>query len=62
MTNTNDMQHRSLLQTIARRAMADRGLLPDFSPQALAELDGIIEPALLIAGPVRDLRSCSGVP
>jgi len=33
--------HRSILQAIARRAMIDRGLLPDFSPEALAELDGI---------------------
>ena len=35
----NGNKHRSLLQRIARRAMLERGLLPDFSPQALAELD-----------------------
>ena len=33
--------HRSILLAIARRAMIDRGLLPDFSPEALAELDRI---------------------
>jgi len=36
--------HRSILRTIARRAMIDRGLLPDFSPEALAELDRIRTP------------------
>ncbi len=43
MTNTNDKKHRVLLQKIARRVMLERGLLPDFSRQALAELDGIHE-------------------
>ena len=37
--------------------MLDRGLLPDFSPQALAELDGIREPITHIGGPARDLRN-----
>jgi VacB/RNase II family 3'-5' exoribonuclease len=36
--NTNKKYHRSILQTIARRAMLERGLLPDFSIEALAEL------------------------
>ncbi len=36
--NTNKKYHRSILQSIARRAMLERGLLPDFSTQALAEL------------------------
>ena len=45
MTNTNDRQHRAHLQRIARRAMIERGLLPDFSRDALAELDGIHGPA-----------------
>jgi len=34
-------QHRDLLQTLARKAMIERGLLPDFSPDVLAELDAI---------------------
>ena len=36
--NTNKKHHRSILQSIARQAMLERGLLPDFSPEALAEL------------------------
>jgi VacB/RNase II family 3'-5' exoribonuclease len=57
MTDKNDRQHRSLLQTIARRAMVERGLLPDFSPQALAELDGIQGPAIRAEESPRDLRN-----
>jgi exoribonuclease-2 len=41
MTNTDDRQHRSILQRIARRVMIERGLLPDFSVQAIAELNEI---------------------
>jgi len=37
MENTSH-QHRALLQRIARQAMIERGLLPDFSPRALEEL------------------------
>jgi VacB/RNase II family 3'-5' exoribonuclease len=59
MTNTHDGthdgQHRALLQRIARRAMIERGLLPDFSSQALAELEEIAGRAGA-AGPLRDLR------
>jgi VacB/RNase II family 3'-5' exoribonuclease len=36
--------------------MIERGLLPDFSPQALAELDKIHGPATEAEGPTRDLR------
>src|SRR5512141_927859 len=39
--NTNDQQHRAILQSIARRAMLERGLLPAFSAAALAELGEI---------------------
>ncbi len=56
MTNSNDKQHRALLQRIARRAMVERGLLPDFSPQALAELDGLRVPAAHMEKTMRDLR------
>jgi exoribonuclease-2 len=34
-------QHRAILQSIAQRAMLERGLLPDFSAAVLAELDRI---------------------
>ncbi|MFZ1979451.1 MAG: RNB domain-containing ribonuclease, partial [Bacteroidota bacterium] len=40
-TNTEEKQHRSILQKIARRVMMEKGLLPDFSAQAIAELDAI---------------------
>lgn len=53
--NPNNHQHRALLQDIARRAMLERGLLPDFSVEALAELDQIQAPATMTGRPVRDL-------
>jgi VacB/RNase II family 3'-5' exoribonuclease len=57
MTNSNDTQHRFILQKIARQAMIDRGLWPEFSPNALAELDGIHGPAIQAGGAMRDLRT-----
>ena len=45
MTNTDDIQHRSILQRIAHRVMLERGLVPDFPGKALAELDRIHGPA-----------------
>ncbi len=57
MTDRDDRQHRSILQRIARRAMLERGLLPDFSPQAIAELDGIHGPATQAEESTRDLRN-----
>ena len=57
MTNTNDGQHRSLLKQIARRVMTERGLFPDFSPQAIAELGGIHGPATQTEESTRDLRN-----
>src|SRR4030095_112281 len=54
---TDNRQHRSLLQRIAHRAMLEKGLLPDFSPQALAELDGIHGSATLAGTSTRDLSS-----
>ena len=55
--NANDQQHRAVLQNIAHRAMLERGLLPDFSAEALAELDGIQSPATMKGEPVRDARN-----
>src|SRR3990172_7904690 len=60
--NANNKYHRSILQSIARRAMLERGLLPDFSIEALAELGRLQIPAVTEAGPaegpfgIRDLR------
>jgi VacB/RNase II family 3'-5' exoribonuclease len=57
MKNTDDRQHRSILQRIAHRMMLERGLVPDFPIQALAELDGIHGPAKRTEGSTRDLRN-----
>jgi exoribonuclease R len=54
--NANGKQHRAILQRIARRAMVERGLLPDFSVEALAELARIQAPATTDDKQVRDLR------
>ena len=57
MMDTNAHQHRSILQDLARRAMLARGLVPDFPPPALAELDAIHGPATGTADAPRDLRN-----
>jgi VacB/RNase II family 3'-5' exoribonuclease len=54
--NTNDRQQRGILEDIARRAMLERGLLPDYAPQALAELEKIKAPAKMTGRPVNDQR------
>ena len=61
--NANNKYHRSILQSIARRAMLERGLLPDFSPEALAELGRLQVPTVTADGPaegplgIRDMRN-----
>ncbi len=57
MTDTVDRQHRSILQRIAHRVMLERGLVPEFPPQALAELAGIHGPAAGAGESTRDLRN-----
>ena len=48
--------HHIILQNLAHRAMIKRGLLPEFSTQALAELDNIQAPAVATNSEfVRDL-------
>ena len=49
-------QARSQLQEIARRVMLERGLAPEFSPAALAELEAIHAPAARPDEATRDLR------
>ena len=46
MTDTGDRQHRSLLRSIARRAMLERGLLPDWNVERVTTvtLRGHISP------------------
>jgi exoribonuclease-2 len=60
--NANNKYHRSILQSIARRAMLERELLPDFSTEALAELARLQIPGTAEGagdGPreVRDMRT-----
>jgi exoribonuclease-2 len=47
---------RQQLREIARRAMQERGLLPDFSPEALAEASALTGAARADGPSVRDLR------
>jgi exoribonuclease-2 len=47
---------RALLLQVARRAMVERGLAPDFSPEALAEATHLKAPAPPFGADVRDLR------
>lgn len=53
----NETKHRAILQSIAHRVMLERGLLPDFSAEVLAEVDRIEGPALTGDVPARDLRA-----
>jgi VacB/RNase II family 3'-5' exoribonuclease len=55
--DTDVGRQRSTLRRIARRAMIERGLLPDFSHAALAELDGIRATAAGSSGWSRDMRN-----
>jgi VacB/RNase II family 3'-5' exoribonuclease len=55
MTKT-EKQHRTILQNIAHRVMLERGLLPDFSVEALTELTRIEASAVADDGLLRDLR------
>ena len=55
--NKNDQNHRAILQSIAHRAMLERGLLPDFSAEALAELGRLQVPPPTNGEQVRDMRS-----
>ncbi len=55
--DVKDKQHRAILQGIAQRAMIDRGLLPDFSREALSQLDGIQGPGAATGEAIRDLTS-----
>jgi exoribonuclease-2 len=50
-------QHRDILRRIARRMMMERGLAPDFPPQALAELKSLGGKAAPIGATTCDLRN-----
>ncbi len=51
-----DGHHRAILRRIARTAMFERGLLPDFSEEVMAELSAIQGPPSADGAGVRDLR------
>ena len=53
----DEKQHKAILRDIAHRVMLERGLLPDFSPEVLAEIDKIKGPAVQTDESVRDLRN-----
>ncbi len=44
--NENGHNHRNILMNIAHRAMLERGLLPDFSDEVIAELRQLQEPVI----------------
>jgi VacB/RNase II family 3'-5' exoribonuclease len=54
-TGPDNKQHRAILQRIAHRAMIDRGLFPDFSPEVIDELGRIQAPATADGESVHDL-------
>ncbi len=55
MIQSDNRSHRAILRELARKAMISRGLQPDFTPQALAELDNL-HPDTVLTGKVRDQR------
>jgi len=54
---TSGTGNSDLLGGIARRAMLERGLLPDFSEAALKQTDAISAPAAAAGPAIRDLRA-----
>jgi VacB/RNase II family 3'-5' exoribonuclease len=53
---TSSIRKESTLESIARRVMVQRGLLPDFGPAVVAEIGAMSEPHLATASGIRDLR------
>jgi VacB/RNase II family 3'-5' exoribonuclease len=54
--NPNASAGRERLRAIARRATTERGLLPDFSPAALAQTEALAERVVETGPAIRDLR------
>jgi len=57
MTNSDDRKHRATLRQIAHRVMLEKGLVPVFSPAAMAQLAEIQAPATRSGPGIRDLRN-----
>ena len=55
--NSDRHNHRSILRSIAHRAMLERDLLPDFSSEALAELERLQATFPMKGESARDMRS-----
>jgi exoribonuclease-2 len=56
--DTHGKQHRAILQEIAHRVMLERGLLPDFSPAVMDEVDRMQLPDLpKEPGEIQDLQT-----
>ncbi len=53
--SSENIRHRAILSSIAHRVMLERGLEPDFSDAAMAELDRIHAPASTDDSSIRDL-------
>ena len=56
LMNHTDQSNRAILQQLATKAMTDRGLLADFTPQAMAEAAAVACPSF-DGATGRDLRS-----
>src|SRR5688572_3074948 len=54
--NSNVNQHRSILRSIADRAMVERGLLPSFPPEVFAEVERLPMSGPANGDSIRDLR------
>jgi exoribonuclease R len=55
--NTMNTEHRAVLEELAHRAMVERGLIPEFSDQVMAEVNRIQGPAAADHNHIRDQRS-----
>jgi exoribonuclease-2 len=55
--NANDQNHRATLKSIAHRVMLERGLLPDFSAAALAEVGRLQRSAPIDSNTIRDMQN-----
>ncbi|MCE5192699.1 RNB domain-containing ribonuclease [bacterium] len=53
----DETRQRAMLRRIAHRVMLERGLLPDFSPEVIAEVETLNEPVVAEERSARDLRA-----
>jgi VacB/RNase II family 3'-5' exoribonuclease len=53
----NGCNHSAMLQDIARQAMIDKGLAPDFSPEAEKQAEAVAGPAQDADASIKDLRN-----